>query len=71
MTFKELYEEQRRKSTPAQDFIAEAARVTHKAKCTVKMWLVGRHAPDELAKTMLANHYGCKPEELFPEAKTK
>lgn len=68
-TFKQLYEEEKNKATPAQSFIANIAEITHRSKNTVKMWLVGRQSPDELAKSIIAKAYNCKAESLFPKNK--
>lgn len=68
-TFQELYEEAKNKPTPAQSFINEVAELTHRSVNTVRMWLVGRQAPDELAQNIIANKYGVQVETLFPKAK--
>lgn len=65
-TFKELYEAEREKPTAAQHFIAMVANMTHRSTNTVKMWLSGRQVPDELARTIMAQHFGCDAEQLFP-----
>lgn len=41
-SFFDLYAEQKKKPTPAQNFIAEIAALTHRSENTVKMWLCGR-----------------------------
>lgn len=65
-TFKELYEAERDKPTAAQHFIAMVANMTHRSTNTVKMWLSGRQVPDELARTIMARHFKCDAEQLFP-----
>ena len=65
-TFKELYESERDKPTAAQHFIAMVANMTHRSTHTVTMWLSGRQVPDELARTIMAQHFGCDAEQLFP-----
>lgn len=65
-TFKELYEAERDKPTAAQEFIATVAGITHRSTNTVKMWLVGRQTPDELARTIMAQHFDCDANLLFP-----
>jgi hypothetical protein len=65
-TFKELYEAERDKPTAAQHFITMVANITHRSTNTVKMWLSGRQVPDELARTIMAQHFGCDAEQLFP-----
>lgn len=66
-TFRQLYEEEKSKATPAQSFIATVAEITHRSTNTVKMWLIGRQTPDDLAKSIIAKAYNCKAETLFPE----
>jgi hypothetical protein len=66
-TFNELYEEAKSRPTPAQAFIAEVAALTHKSEQTIKMWLVGRQKPDELACSVIAKHFNVSPEALFPQ----
>ena len=53
-SFFDLYAEQKKKPTPAQNFIAEIAALTHRSENTVKMWLCGRQVPDELAQSIIA-----------------
>jgi len=65
-TFKQLYDEEKNKATPAQEFIANVAKITHRSKNTVKMWLVGRQSPDELARSIIAKTYNCNAKSLFP-----
>ena len=66
-TFRELYDEEKRKPTAAQAFITEVAGLTKRSEVTVKMWANGIQAPDELAKTVIAKHFGVAPEGLFPD----
>lgn len=53
-SFFDLYAEQKKKPTPAQNFIAEIAALTHRSENTVKMWLCGRQVPDELTQSIIA-----------------
>lgn len=64
-TFKQLYDEQKNKPTPAQEFIAEVAQITHKTEGTVKMWLCGQQKPDALAQSIIAEHFGVDVKYLF------
>lgn len=66
-TFKQLYDEEKSKVTPAQSFITNVAKITHRSENTVRMWLVGRQIPDDLAKSIIAEHYKCNAETLFPK----
>lgn len=68
-TFKELYDEERRKPTAAQQFIRDVSELTHRSEVTVRFWLSGRQVPDELAKTIIAEKYGVDPTHLFPPTK--
>lgn len=68
MTLKELYLEARKKPTPAVAFIKEVMAVTHKSEISVRRWLSGEVMPDELTCAVLAQHFGCTPEELFDKA---
>lgn len=66
-TFRELYEAEKRKETPAQVFLLAMSTLTHKSIPTIKAWLSGRQVPDELTKNRLAEKFKCKAEDLFPE----
>ncbi len=65
-TFKELYEDELRKPTAAQEFVNEVSEITHRSKVTVRMWLSGRQVPDELAQTIIADRYNVDVKSLFP-----
>ena len=68
MTFKDLYEAEKAKSEALSRFIDEVANVTKKHRITVMRWVREDNpiTPDELTQTVLANHFGKTPEELFP-----
>ena len=66
-TFTELYNESKSKPTPAQEFVAEVARITKRSEFTVKMWLCGNQVPDMLVKSVIAEHFGVEADGLFPE----
>lgn len=65
-TFKELYEEEKKKPTAAQVFISEVAKLTKRSEMTVRMWVAGTQTPDELAKSVIAQRYGVDANGLFP-----
>lgn len=65
-SFFDLYAEQKKKPTPAQNFIAEIAALTHRSENTVKMWLCGRQVPDELTQSIIARRYNLNINGLFP-----
>lgn len=66
-TFIELYNESKSKPTPAQEFISEVARITHRSEMTVRMWLSGKQIPDALVLSVIADHFNVDMAGLFPE----
>lgn len=68
MTLKQLYDSARRQPTPAVAFIQEVMDVTQKTEITVRRWLSGEVVPDALTRSVLARHFNCEPDELFPKA---
>lgn len=40
-TFRELYDEELRKPTAAQQFIRDVSELTHRSEVTVRFWLSG------------------------------
>ena len=66
-TFFDLYNEQKSKPTPAQEFISEVARITKRTTTTVRMWLSGQQIPDALAQSIIAEHFGVSITSLFPK----
>lgn len=68
MTLKELYDKARKNPTPGVVFIAEVAEVAKKSEITVRRWISGEVIPDALTRSVLAEHFKCQPEELFPNA---
>ncbi|MCQ2299672.1 MAG: hypothetical protein MJZ81_06075 [Bacteroidales bacterium] len=65
MTFKEFYEVEKEKPTPAAAFISRIAKATCKEETTVRMWLMGRQVPDALTIKVIAEELGTTPETLF------
>ncbi len=65
-TFRELYNEQKAKSTPAQAFVIETANLTKKSISTVRMWLAGLQTPDALTQSVIAAHFNVEVSGLFP-----
>ena len=66
MTLKELYEEARKNPTPGVAFIREVMDVAQKTEITVRRWISGEVVPDALTRRVLADHFKCQPEDLFP-----
>lgn len=74
MTLAERYQEAKNKErplTPAVAFIKEVANVTRKSDIAVRRWISGEALPDALTQEVLARHFSCKPEDLFPKAQLK
>ena len=69
MTLQEIFEKERLKPTPIQNFIKEICKVTAKTEAAVYRWISGRCSPDELTKRVLAEHFKTTPEELFKHIK--
>lgn len=65
-TFRELYEAELKKPTPASAFITMVAQATLRKENTVRMWLAGRQQPDKLAKERIAGLLGVDADGLFP-----
>lgn len=65
-SFIELYQEAKSRPTPAQEFIAEIAKLTHRSEMTVRMWISGNQIPDELAQATIAKRYNVSVDSLFP-----
>lgn len=71
MTLKELYASaklQPKPETPAVSFVKEVASVTKKSEIAVRRWISGEVIPDALTRSVLAKHFKCNPDDLFPNA---
>lgn len=66
-TFRQLYMEQKQKPTAAQVFVSEVASLTKRSEATVRMWIMGQQAPDELAQSIIADRFGVEAASLFPK----
>lgn len=69
-TFKNLYEDEKKKPTAAQLFVSRVATLTKRSKTTVRMWISGQQVPDELAKSVIAQEFGADINSLFPKEVT-
>ena len=65
-SFRDLYEEEKKKPTSAQVFISDVAKLTKRSEATVRMWISGRQVPDELVQNMIADRFNVDVETLFP-----
>ena len=70
-SFRQIYDELSGRSsvkTPKQEFIDRICSVTMKSPSTVRCWLAGAFAPDELTKSVLSKELGVPGECLFPNS---
>ncbi len=69
MTLQERYQQVKKRPrpvAPATAFVRELMKVTMKTEIAVRRWLSGETEPDALTQEVLAKHFGCTAEELFP-----
>ena len=52
--------------TNAQQWINEMVVLTHRSEASIRRWLAGG-MPDPLVIDILAKHFQCSPEDLFPQ----
>lgn len=64
-TFKELYEAEKKKPTPAKAFIQEVAKICCVDEGTVRIWLNGQRTPSELCKKVIAERFDVEAQALF------
>lgn len=69
-TFRNLYEDEKKKPTAAQLFVSRVATLTKRSETTVRMWISGQQVPDELAKSVIAQEFGADVNSLFPKEVT-
>lgn len=65
-TFAGLYEAAKKMPSPGAIFIKEVAELTHRSENTVRMWIWGRQQPDDLTKSVIAEHFKVSADTLFP-----
>ncbi len=51
-------------------FVNRIAEITFKSAITVRMWIMGRQAPDELVQSVISKELGIPAEILFPKDDT-
>lgn len=66
-TFRQLYDEEKKKPTAAQNFVADIAALTKRSEVTVRKWIAGQQEPDDLAKQAIGERFGIKADYLFPK----
>lgn len=71
VSFLDLYKYECDKPTPRQAFIAECARVADVSEATVKQWANCIQQPNKYALKLLAEHFNCDPDYLFPKESEK
>ena len=69
-TFRNIYEDEKKKPTAAQLFVSRVATLTKRSETTVRMWISGQQVPDELAKSVIAQEFGADINSLFPKEVT-
>ena len=69
-SFRQIYEELP-KTPPKTAFLQHIAEVTCRNIFTVRMWVSGRQAPDELAQKTISTELGVPVSDLFPEVVIK
>lgn len=69
-TFRNLYEDEKKKPTAAQLFVSRVATLTKRSETTVRMWISGQQVPDELAKSVIAQEFGADINSLFTKEVT-
>jgi len=65
-TFHDFYEAAKARPTPAQQFIEDIAELTSKSEYTVRKWIARQQVPDKLTQNVIAKHFGCTADGLFP-----
>lgn len=70
-SFIELYKEEKRKLTPAQEFIRKVAEMTKRSESAVRFWVIGINEPDALCKSIISEKFGIDENVLFPAQQKK
>lgn len=64
-TLKDLYDAEKNKPTPAQQFLTEIADLCGVQPHTVKFWLLKVRKPNKAAQKLIAQKYGVDADELL------
>lgn len=70
-TFKNFYQEELDKPSPAFQFLTDMAKLTNRSIQSVRKWVAGDTIPDLPTMLILERHFNVPFEELFPVVKTK
>lgn len=62
----EQYRQRCQEPRPGQAYIDEIKLVTGAKESTVRQWVNGVQLPGKAFQILLAKHFGCTVEELFP-----
>ncbi len=66
MNFREYYQEEKKKPSPAKQFIHRIASLTKCDEKTVKFWISGTQKPSMPLRKIIAQHFGVDTNVLFP-----
>lgn len=62
----DIYNEIKRRPTPAADFIRELCEATNRCEMTVRAWVTGRIIPERNIQLLIAMHLQIDVDVLFP-----
>lgn len=66
-SLREMYRQAGEQPTPRQALVTKWAQICHRSESSVRQWLCGATVPDPAAAALLARHYKCSADDLFPE----
>jgi hypothetical protein len=62
----DIYNEIKKRPTPAADFIKELCEATNRCEMTVRAWVTGRIVPERNIQLLIAMHMQIDVDVLFP-----
>ena len=62
----DIYNEIKKRPTPAADFIKELCEATNRCEMTVRAWVTGRIVPERNIQLLIAMHMQVDVDVLFP-----
>lgn len=65
-TLTDIYNEIKKRPTPAADFVRELCETTHRSEITVRNWVTGKCRPDINVQKVIALHLHSEVDVLFP-----
>lgn len=66
----DIYNEIKKRPTPAADFIKELCEATNRCEMTVRAWVTGRIVPERNIQLLIAMHMQIDVDVLFPSKDT-